>query len=443
MATMRSGAGRRGDNRPPPLFSGVVEEPDGAFDHTDNVFVNCIEGFTCPPPSPMPSSPEVVLAAPYTFWIPDVDPEPWLVQGELRAQRCCPARRVSAKVVNNSDLPSFLENEGRVLRILHNDPHPGVVVLRDTVSTKDRSFIVVEELQGNLTACVHNRGRFSEPSARHVFKQLVSTVAHCHKHHITLQHLRPEKIFFRDLERCSVVIADFDGAVVSPPQGPLMVRQSAQSWPFSSPEVGRLLKSVSGVAIDSWALGVVLFFMLTGTYPYVDHVGRDGLRHSAVRFPEHVSTDARRLVSKLLDADHKVRPSPATILEDPWMVAKAAESTMIRCSSPPSTYRAASHSFFLSSILGNEQTDVPDQLVPSVEPEEPQSTNGLSVERSVSDLRTTTSTPLTPMPLSPPVAGLVKSIPSSTKKRRAEPLTNGFGPALRRRLTMLAADLTF
>lgn len=433
-------------NRPPPLFNGNNEELELLVDHADNAFVDTSEGFTCPPSSPMPASPEVVQAAPYTFWIPDQDPTPWLVQGELCVQQGCTPHRVAAKVIDNADMPSFLESEGRVLRILHNHPHPGLVGLRDTVSTKDRSFIVVDELQANLAACVHHRGRLSELDARRVFKQLVASVAHCHKHRIILQHLRPEKIFIGDLKRCSVVIADFDGAVISPPQGPLMVRHSAHVWPFSCPEAGRFCKSVSGVAIDAWALGVVLFFMLTGTYPYVDHSGRNDCRNNRVRFPDHVSPGARRLVSKLLDVEPKMRPSPATILEDSWVVAKPAESIMIRSNRDSvlttSTFLgpcSTSLSFSLSPCLDIEHRIETDQIVPSVEPAKAQPTDGLSVERSVSDTidqtHTTNSTSLSPNSLG---SGWVKAMSNATKKRRAEPLTNEFIPTLRRRLSILA-----
>ncbi|KAG8225156.1 hypothetical protein J437_LFUL006180 [Ladona fulva] len=91
---------------------------------------------------------------------------------------------------------------------------------------------------------------------------------------------------------------------------------------YVSPEILRSGEKYSGRAADMWSLGVVLYTMLVGRYPFNDseHAslfakisrGRFGL-------PDTLSPRARCLVRSLLRRDPMERLNAADVLLHPWL----------------------------------------------------------------------------------------------------------------------------
>ncbi|VTJ61422.1 Hypothetical predicted protein [Marmota monax] len=64
--------------------------------------------------------------------------------------------------------------------------------------------------------------------------------------------------------------------------------------------------------MDTWQLGIILNFMLTGNRPH-------DILHPELEFPQHVSPEAQRLIRKILAEDPRASPSAEEILADPWL----------------------------------------------------------------------------------------------------------------------------
>jgi serine/threonine protein kinase len=170
----------------------------------------------------------------------------------------------------------------------------------------------------------------SEQAAQPLFQQVVSAVAHCHRRNIVLRDLKLGKIFFSSESREKLVIADLDGAKVLSNTQPLLTDQKG-SPAYVSPEV-LICRPYDGKAADVWGLGVVLFVMLTGTYPFQDRrpaklFEKIQLAWHAVKFPETLSTSALKLIKRLLSRDPKTRPSIEDLVSHPWVRGETAPAT--------------------------------------------------------------------------------------------------------------------
>lgn len=85
-------------------------------------------------------------------------------------------------------------------------------------------------------------------------------------------------------------------------------------------------------AVDTWALGVIVFVLLCGCLPFDDDsqtVPSDELVRSkfVLRFPrwaKNLSPSAKDLLSKLLHVDPNQRYSAEQALQHPWVVGETA-----------------------------------------------------------------------------------------------------------------------
>ena len=81
-------------------------------------------------------------------------------------------------------------------------------------------------------------------------------------------------------------------------------------------------KECHGPAIDVWALGVILYVMIAGIFPFRARSSSDLFRKiekGAFATPPWVSETAMALISKMLEIDSKKRASVEDLERDAWV----------------------------------------------------------------------------------------------------------------------------
>ena len=76
-----------------------------------------------------------------------------------------------------------------------------------------------------------------------------------------------------------------------------------------APEI-TLKREYEGKPVDMWALGVLLFVMLTGTFPFKGVSEQDlyyKIQRGQFSMPESVPKEAKKIIYKLLDSDYRRR----------------------------------------------------------------------------------------------------------------------------------------
>eukprot|EP00038_Savillea_parva_P005693 m.159633 g.159633 ORF g.159633 m.159633 type:complete len:509 (-) comp11819_c0_seq1:290-1816(-) len=250
-----------------------------------------------------------------------------LVRGELRPSYGGLPVAIYGKAIPHADMDDFLQHEGRVMRILRHAPHPGFAPLRTIIEPQkgdddlETSYLVFDALDVDLGTHIAEQGPLCQAEARDLFRQLVAAVSHAHRHNIVLRHIRPSKIYFTDELRTRLVFADLDGADVVP-------GNSSDGLP----RLHDVDEEAQLHGVDVYALGVVLYVMLTGVYPQSrdDVLESDGLAVSApLWFPLHMSTSVtlRSFMNRLFDSD----ASPTTVhdlADEVWMQCDLEEQAL-------------------------------------------------------------------------------------------------------------------
>eukprot|EP00271_Cylindrocystis_brebissonii_P007691 TRINITY_DN212_c0_g1_i1.p1 TRINITY_DN212_c0_g1~~TRINITY_DN212_c0_g1_i1.p1 ORF type:complete len:473 (-),score=38.96 TRINITY_DN212_c0_g1_i1:1150-2568(-) len=252
---------------------------------------------------------------------------------------------------------------------------PHIVYVRDVYESEDCVHVVQELCDaGDLfSEVLSTRGYgLKETEARYYFKQLVEGVAACHEHGWLHRDLKLENIMLTSklsshelcrnadtkpqLKKCNqrqirgarkhvpqtpsvpidqnpqefskqVTIIDFSVALrlakeekISGPAGSLY---------YMAPEV--LLCKPYDQKADMWSLGVVLYSMLSASFPFCADASEDleeTIVGASVNFSEgpwvSLSAEALNIVSRLLDKNPSRRPSAKELMKHPWFAPSAA-----------------------------------------------------------------------------------------------------------------------
>jgi len=93
---------------------------------------------------------------------------------------------------------------------------------------------------------------------------------------------------------------------------------------YAAPEVVSKEKAYEGGPCDIWSLGVVLFSMLSGLFPFEEEsvpltLEKMQQGYKAIKFPSSIPKDALSLFEIIFDPDPSTRATIADIEAHPWM----------------------------------------------------------------------------------------------------------------------------
>ncbi|KAL4609213.1 serine/threonine-protein kinase NIM1-like [Arapaima gigas] len=213
--------------------------------------------------------------------------------------------KVAIKILDKTRLdPKTQRLLSREISSMERLHHPNIIRLYEVVETLSRLYLVMEYAAGGeLYTRVSTEGRLSDTESKIVFSQILAAVKHMHEHDVVHRDLKAENIFC--CHSGLVKVGDFGFSRLSRRDETLDT--FCGSPPYAAPELFRDERYV-GVYVDVWALGVILFFMVSGTMPFrADTVPklRRLILEGAFCVPPWVPPPCCRLIQGLL------RPVPA------------------------------------------------------------------------------------------------------------------------------------
>jgi len=178
--------------------------------------------------------------------------------------------RLSAIKVLRRDLAMSASHRERFLRearAVNRINHPNIVEITDLGESDGLVFLVMEYVEGESLIAALRRGRFAWPRAARVAAHIASALARAHDVGIIHRDLKPENVLLGQRAGEEFVkLTDFGIAKILDAPALTFSEQRFGTPGYIAPEYAE--GAPAGPLGDLYALGVVLYEMLTGTMPF-------------------------------------------------------------------------------------------------------------------------------------------------------------------------------
>ncbi|XP_066481905.1 tribbles homolog 1 [Tiliqua scincoides] len=201
--------------------------------------------------------------------------------------------------------------------------HRNITGIVEVILGETKAYVFFERDFGDMHSYVRSCKRLPEQEAARLFKQIVSAVAHCHQSAIVLGDLKLRKFVFSSEERTQLRLESLeDTHIIKGEDDALSDKHGCPA--YVSPEILNTTGTYSGKSADVWSLGVMLYTLLVGRYPFHDSDPSalfSKIRRGQFCIPDHVSPKARCLIRSLVRREPSERLTAPEILLHPWFDA--------------------------------------------------------------------------------------------------------------------------
>ena len=220
------------------------------------------------------------------------------------------------KIINQKDLER-IEKEIKYMKMLN---HPNIVKIYEIIEDENNYYISMEYVPGGeLFNYIVKNKRLTENESSFFYSQIIHIIKEIHKHKICHRDLKPENLLLT--QHKTIKITDFglsneyEDFLMTPCGSPC----------YASPEVLKG-KKYSGLGIDLWASGIILYSMLCGYLPFDDKNNDELFKKilkCKIEFPKNnniiISENAKDLIRKILQPEPSKRITLEEILEHPFL----------------------------------------------------------------------------------------------------------------------------
>ncbi|KAI9720918.1 MAG: hypothetical protein M1828_005488 [Chrysothrix sp. TS-e1954] len=197
--------------------------------------------------------------------------------------------------------------------------HPHIARLYEVIVTETLVWLVLEYCPGDeLYNYLIQHGALAPSMVQKIFTQIIGAVSYVHQKSFVHRDLKLENILLDKNE--NVKLCDF--GFTREYQGKA---NYLQTWCgtvcYAAPE---MLKGEKYAAekVDVWSLGIILYALLCGELPFDEDdesATKKKILGEEPKYPDHVPTAAKELITLLLSKRPLLRPSLGDILAHPWL----------------------------------------------------------------------------------------------------------------------------
>jgi serine/threonine protein kinase len=257
-------------------------------------------------------------------------------------------KKISKRYTNSS---SFKTETDALLHIYDNGGHPNISGLRDMYEDYNHYYMILDLVSGGeMFEHLINYGAYSEADAARLMYEIASALAFLHGIGIVHADLKPENLLLDSKKRIDgvVKIIDFGCAVINDEAATGKRTLNAPHagsngttayWPPERFDKGE--KLVADPAMDMWAVGIILYIMLTGVHPFdISGTSSDDEIEEIIQknpnlpigegFTDHLSPSAVDLIRRLMAPSPEDRITAYEMLNHSWVRGETASSEKIQ-----------------------------------------------------------------------------------------------------------------
>jgi tRNA A-37 threonylcarbamoyl transferase component Bud32 len=204
--------------------------------------------------------------------------------------------------------------------------HESIIKYVDTFETLSSVYLVLEYFKGkDLFSIMEDRQYkpFVESTAKNLFLQLASAIAHCHNQGIAHRDVKLENILMNGEGKIRLIdfgLCDFVMDSTHSNYKQRMCVDSVGSPAYIAPEIltGR---PYDGFKSDVWSCGVVLYALLFGRFPYSPSQYKRLVVGEKLVFdyPSCGPASVKNLLHGMLSLDPSLRMSMEEVLRNEWL----------------------------------------------------------------------------------------------------------------------------
>jgi len=202
------------------------------------------------------------------------------------------------EVMMDGDMIEHLKSEAQIMKTIS---HPYTISLKYSFQDEQNLYFVMDYISGGeLFFHLRKEGVFKEDRVKFYASQLVLAIAHLHTHNIIYRDLKPENILLD--KKGNIRLTDFGLSKEVDPEK-LTNTVCGTSYCFA-PEL--LKKKGYGKDVDWWALGIIMYEMLTGLPPFYSENKNSMFQKILTedpKYPKFISNEAQHLMASLLQKD--------------------------------------------------------------------------------------------------------------------------------------------
>merc|ERR1712226_66716 len=212
----------------------------------------------------------------------------------------------------------------REIDIMRKLQHPKILQLHEVCDMRNEIVMLTEFLSGShlLEKLADSRFDLNEQKCIGIVKQISEALAFIHSQKIAYLDLKPTNVIFVSRKVNQLKLMDFGQARILQPGE--TVRLAYRTPDFIAPEV--VTNETVGYGTDIWALGTIVYFMVTGKLPFGGENGeetRNNVLDGSFDFnlPEfnQITDDCLDFIERCLMRERKSRMSSLDAIQHPWL----------------------------------------------------------------------------------------------------------------------------
>ena len=242
-------------------------------------------------------------------------------------------QKIAVKIYEKFKLlePNRRKSVKREIKIMEKIDHECLAKLFEAFESHKQVFLIMEYVNGgSLHGYLKGKPnrQMAEIEAKYLWQQVVFGIHYLHQRNVTHRDIKLENILL-DETRTRVKLIDFGFSTCIPHDKKVKIFCGTPS--YMAPEIVSKIE-YAGPPADIWALGVLLYALLCGRFPFKGQNDKElytNICKQELPLQDHISRQGRQLLLRIFHKNPDKRPSTKDILRDPWLQFSARAQEMM------------------------------------------------------------------------------------------------------------------